>query len=410
MSGIDGLGRSAPRNLAPTAETSPPVPAPPPNSDHFEPAIAEIFGGRRPGGPSDVELLQAMIQGQLPVEEGLLRVAYSGGWPLATPEGYYYASAGPGPMALAGDHNRWRPEVMEQKGNLWVAFVPRAAAGRYKLVGPDGKFRPDPWARCYAYDDHGEISVSKAQGAHLERWPLFSGEGLPPRSLRVWVPAKKPTHHLYTHDGQNLFDPGAPHGGWRLQHAVGPSTLVIGIDHGPDRRAEMTHTVEWRDGKQVGGDGDRYAKLVREHVQPHIEARYGAPRRVGVMGSSLGGLVSYHLADRYENSYDAVISLSGTFGWGALDPKSNGDTMQSRYQRRVAEGRPLRRPIFYLDSGGVPGGHDNYDSNRRMADALADMGYRWNKDLWHWHEPGAPHTEASWAKRVFRPLRLFEAL
>lgn len=380
------------------------------HDDRYVGSTAEVFGGRRANGLSDVEVLQAVIDGHLPPEEGLMRVAYAGGWPLATPEGYYYASAEPGPMALAGEHNGWRPTPMERKGPLWVAFVPKEDAGRYKLVDAEGHFRPDPWARHYGYDDHGEMSLTRTQGPHLERWPLFSAEGLPPRAIRVWVPAKKPTHHLYAHDGQNLFDPGAPHGGWRLQHAVGAHTLVIGIDHGPDRRAELTHTPEWREDKLVGGQGDRYAKMVREKLQPFIEAHYGAPRRVGVMGSSLGGLMAYHLAERYENAYDAVISLSGTFGWGALDPRSNGDTMQSRYERRVAEGRPLRRPVFYLDSGGGPGGPDNYDSNRRMADALANMGYRWNKDLWHWHQPGAVHNEAQWAERVFRPLRLFEAL
>ena len=46
---------------------------------------------------------------------------------------------------------------------------------------------------------------------------------------------------------------------------------------------------------------------------------------------------------------------------------------------------------------------------RQFADALAGAGYTWDTTLFHWHEPGAPHNEAAWAARVWRPIEQFRA-
>ena len=98
-----------------------------------------------------------------------------------------------------------------------------------------------------------------------------------------------------------------------------------------------------------------------------------------------------------------VASLSGTLGWGSeARPKQ---TILDAY-RAV----PPRDLVVYVDSGGGPDGGDNYASNRRFADAMAAHGYRFNENLFHWHEPGAPHRESAWAARVSQPLALFEAM
>ena len=38
------------------------------------------------------------------------------------------------------------------------------------------------------------------------------------------------------------------------------------------------------------------------------------------------------------------------------------------------------------------------------------IGYEYDKDLFHWHEPGAHHNEAAWAARVSRPLKIFSEI
>lgn len=278
-------------------------------------------------------------------------------------------------------------------------------APRYKLVDDAGNQRPDPWARRYTYDQSGEVSLFTSPGRHLERWPQEGGPGVEPRTVRVWVPANRPVRHLYAHDGQNLFNPGAPWGGWRLQEAAGDDTLIIGIDHGADRVAELTPFADQALGATRGGKGDAYADFVQHHLRPRMEARYGKPRKVGVMGSSLGGLMALHQSERHRGAYDMVIALSPTVDWGSF-----GEGPGAYRERYVERMEPHRSPVLYLDSGGGPGGGDNYDGTRQLADALAERGWRWQHNLWHWHEKDAPHRESAWAARVWRPLRLFESL
>jgi S-formylglutathione hydrolase FrmB len=139
------------------------------------------------------------------------------------------------------------------------------------------------------------------------------------------------------------------------------------------------------------------------------------------MGSSLGGLISLHIADTYPDRYDFVASLSGTLGWGRFGQEN--PVMEEIY---VAAGH--RDFAIYVDSGGDDGGDgcddadgdgfveddpndgDNYCANRAFADAMAGNGYTWEQDLWHWHDAGAEHNEAAWAGRVDMPLSIFLSL
>ena len=115
-----------------------------------------------------------------------------------------------------------------------------------------------------------------------------------------------------------------------------------------------------------------------------------------------------------------AISLSGVVHWGRI-----GRMNDSLFQLYATEG--VRDTAIYVDSGGGADGAcvdtdgngiandtannlDAYCENRQFADQLAAQGYTWASDLWHWHEPGAPHNEAAWAARVARPLGYFAAL
>jgi predicted alpha/beta superfamily hydrolase len=371
----------------------------------------------------DADIFEDMLAGEVAPADGLRQIAWSGGWPLERGGKFVFVHLddGGGPYRLAGDHNGWSPTTMNAAdGFYWTeVVVPGPASSHYKFVNASDEYSADRWARRYGYDEFGEISRVRADDAHLERWPELRADGLATRDLRVWVPDGEISHHLYVHDGQNLFDPGAMHGGWQLTSTAPAGTLVVGIDNTADRMNEYTHVVDDIGEGDIGGSGDAYADLVELSIRPRIEAEYGTPTRVGVMGSSLGGLISLHIADRYPGSYDFVASLSGTLGWGSFANKS--ETLIERYQ---SAGK--RDFVIYVDSGGNDGGGcfdgdadginddsgytDNYCTNRQMADVLAGLGYTYDTDLYHWHELDAPHNEVAWAARVFRPLGIFAAL
>ena len=385
---------------------------------------AEATPTPTPAG-GDEAIFEAMLAGETTAAEGIAAVAASDGWPIETQSDWIFvrANGGQGPYSLAGDHDEWAGETMQLENGFWWIRVDIAqpAGSRYKFIDGLGEFAADPRSRRYGYDEFGEFSLVDAPGTHLERFFDVTDGAVTPRTVRVRVPAAAATHHLYVHDGQNLFDPGAFYGGWQLDATLGPNTLAIGIDNTPARMDEYTHVADDIGSGAVGGDGDEYADFVQEHVRPMIEARYGTPQRTGTMGSSLGGLIAFHLAMRHAGEYDFAASLSGTMGWGSLDPAIHNPTM---IEREIAAGHGTTK--LYLDSGGDQGSGcvdsdndginddgddgDNYCVNRQLADALPGVGYTYDVDLWHWHEPGASHDEAAWAARVFRPLAIFEAL
>ena len=81
---------------------------------------------------------------------------------------------------------------------------------------------------------------------------------------------------------------------------------------------EYTHVPDSLDGELYGGQGDAYAAFLEGTVRPLAAATWGEPATVGVLGSSLGGLISFHVADRAPGEYAFAASLSGTMGWGSI--------------------------------------------------------------------------------------------
>lgn len=343
--------------------------------------------------------------------QAMLEQSNEGGWPALVEDGYLIVSTDPSLTLAAGDHDSWAGTPMTaDQGFSWVV-LPLAAGSRYKLT--DGvTFAADPWARAYAHDEFGIMSMRAPAAAHLERYFQIGG-----RTIRVWVPNDAATHVLYMHDGQNLFDPDAIWGGWQLEDEIPLAMMVVGVDNTAARFDEYTHVVDDFGSGLVGGDGDAYTTFVNDVVRALVEKHYGEPLTVGVMGSSLGGLISLHMADRFPNDIAFAASMSGTVGWGSIG--LNNETIIERLE--AAGHQPV---ALYVDSGGNGTcadsdgdgidddgtANDNYCENLQLAGVLTSIGYTANVDFWHWHEPDAPHNEAAWGARVWRPLSLFADL
>lgn len=374
--------------------------------------------------PDDEALLRMAIAGEVDPGEALQTIAGRGGLPVQSQGGSYLFGClcGPGQWQLAGDHDAWAGADMQQTGPLWwaEAELPAADGSRYKfhdLAADD--WIADPLGRRYDYDANGRISLVRASAAHLERWFGLEGAGLGPRDLQVLVPQGGAfTHALYVHDGQNLFDPGAAFGYWKLQESAPPELLLIGVDNTAARVDEYTHVPDIIDIDMIGGQAEAYAELVDGVIRPRMEAAYGEAAVVGTMGSSLGGLVSLVIADLYPQRYAMAISLSGTMGWGSIS--LHNETIIERY---AAAGK--RDFAIYIDSGGQgtcgdadmdgvddddPKAADNYCENAQLRDVLTGLGYSEGDDLWYVYEPGAMHNEDAWALRVGVPMQQFVGL
>jgi predicted alpha/beta superfamily hydrolase len=373
-------------------------------------------------GPETLQDLLARLRADR--DKTLLEESNEGGWPVRVVEGLVVVSTDPAYHQVAGDFDAWTgTELTADQGFLW-GLLPDTKGQRYKLATGQA-FESDPWSRGFAYDQYGELSLVPADAtAHLERFFQVKTATLAPRTVRIWIPAEPPTHVLYAEDGQNLFDPAAPWGGWKLDTTIPPAMMVVGIDNTAARMDEYTHVPDIIDGTStnfVGGLGDAYGDLIETQVRPLVAAHYGEPPKRGLLGSSLGGLISLHVANKHPGEFAFAASMSGTLGWGSIGATVHNATMMDRFLAAGHAGT-----VIFLDSGGGgttcadsdmdgvddddPTDEDNYCETAQMRDLLASMGYQFNVDLYHWHEAGALHNEAAWAARVFRPLQIFAAL
>jgi len=196
---------------------------------------------------------------------------------------------------------------------------------------------------------------------------------------------------LYMQDGKNLFFPEEAFLGreWRVGEALQlldtmsacERAVVVGI-HSGDRMHEYT---------QPGYDA--YARSVVSEIKPEIERRIrvlATPRETGVIGSSLGGVVSFFMAWEYPEAFGYAACMSSTF--------SHRDDL---IERVLSE--PKRASKFYLDSG-WPG--DNYEVTQAMAMALGQRGYRVREDFLHLVFPLEEHDEQAWGRRLHLPVQL----
>src|SRR5215468_10953182 len=112
--------------------------------------------------------------------------------------------------------------------------------------------------------------------------------------------------------------------------------MIVGI-FSSDRMQEYT---------QPGYEA--YGRSVVEEVKPYVDAHFRTrkePRFTGVLGSSLGGVVSFYMGWQWPNVFGNVGCLSSTF--------THKDDLVERVLHE--EKRNCR---FYIDSG-WPG--DNYE-------------------------------------------------
>jgi predicted alpha/beta superfamily hydrolase len=215
--------------------------------------------------------------------------------------------------------------------------------------------------------------------------------------LRVYLPPGYDENPLrrypvfYMQDGKNLFFPEEAFLGrdWQVGEALSlldsmnavDRVVVVGI-HSGDRMGEYT---------QPGYEA--YARSIVEEIRPEVLRRFrvfDSPRETGVVGSSLGGVVSFYMAFQYPDVFGYAACLSSTF--------SHKDDLVDRV---LSE--PKRSSKFYIDSG-WPG--DNYEVTLAMAMALLRRGYRVREDFLHLVFPLEEHDERAWGGRLHIPLQL----
>ncbi len=143
---------------------------------------------------------------------------------------------------------------------------------------------------------------------------------------RIWIYLPKTYNNsdkrypvIYMHDAQNLFDKKTSYvGEWQIDESLDslktPEAIIIGIEHGGDKRIE--ELTPFANEKYGGGKADAYLDFIVNNLKPYIDNNYRSLpdyQNTGIFGSSLGGLVSYYAALKYSQTFGMVGVFSPSF-------------------------------------------------------------------------------------------------
>lgn len=221
------------------------------------------------------------------------------------------------------------------------------------------------------------------------------------RERRIWVylPPDYANNErsypvLYMHDGQNLFDAATSFAGeWEVDETLNslfaagdPGIIVVGIDNGGGSR--LDEYTPWPNPTYGGGEGGAYVDFLVETLKPYIDANYRTlpeAASTGIMGSSLGGLISLYAALKYPDVFGRAGVLSPSL-WFSEDIYHYADT--------VAQSNGLR--LYFLGGGAESASVDVIGDINRFVDQLEAIGYP--ATVQRAFHPEGQHAEWYWAR------------
>jgi enterochelin esterase-like enzyme len=227
------------------------------------------------------------------------------------------------------------------------------------------------------------------------------------RPIYVYLPEQAERDHrrrfpvVYCQDGQNIWDdPHAcfGHGGWYLNRIADELTadgkmkpvILVGIPNSHERYRDYTPRKSFDDILD-----HPYANFVCDVVKRYVDRHFPTKRdrqHTGLLGSSLGGLVSLWMAHKLPETFANAACLSGAF---QVRDRSRGSFVE--FLSRL----PHQHVRVYVDSGTVD---DGMALTRKVAAMYRTRGWREGVDLLHYEQKGAEHNERYWRERVWRAL------
>ena len=220
---------------------------------------------------------------------------------------------------------------------------------------------------------------------------------------------------LYMHDGQNLFDAATSFLGveWQADETAErlidagriEPIIIVGIYNTGERMNEYTPWPDER--RHAGGRGERYAKFLVEEVKPFIDSTYRTQadrKHTAVAGSSLGGLISLYICEKYPETFSMCGVLSPALMWA-----------DKRIIRESTDAcGTLKQCRIWLDMGSREGDSLGDFSQaigwtRELVAVFDRCGLVPGRDYYYFEDVGAVHNEGAWAKRFDKLLLYFFA-
>jgi predicted alpha/beta superfamily hydrolase len=329
-------------------------------------------------------------------------------------------------LYLAGDFNNWAendPNYMFQRtgfNTFQISISPPAGNISYKVTrGNWNKPEADGNGnylnnRSYNYsggndtvaitiegweDLGGVYSTTASSNTHIWYDNMFIPQLNRFRRIWVYLPpdyhtSNKSYTSLYMQDGQSLFDlKFASFGEWEVDESLNdqfynnndPGCIIIGIDHGNvDRINEYS---PWVNQSYGGGQGGLYLDFIVNTLVPKVDAEFRTiqdKNNRGIMGSSMGGLISQYGGTAYQSIFGKVGVLSPSF-WFSSEVFAQVDTTV------------IQNHMKYWLMGGVNESSTLVQELQLMESKLISNGLPSNRVKLTIHADGQ-HSEWYWAR------------
>jgi predicted alpha/beta superfamily hydrolase len=327
---------------------------------------------------------------------------------------------------IAGNFNGWNPGNasfrLQKDSNAWyrITIQPQPGTVRFKFTRGSwdkvegtagGGFIPDRTEsyngqpktielEIAGWEDQGGSSGGSTAGPGVS---IMNTNFFMPqlnRNRRIWIylppdyqTSVKKYPVLYMHDGQNLFDRQTSFSGeWKVDESLDSlfqkgdyGCIVVGIDNGGTQR--INEYSPWVNPQYGGGQGDAYIRFIVETLKPYIDSTYRTlpePENTGIMGSSMGGLISMYGGIKYPQVFGKIGAFSSSF-W-----------FSSQSYAQVSDTGAGENTYVYMIAGAQEGGNQVKDTER-MADLLLEKGLTADRLISKIHADGA-HSEWYWAR------------
>lgn len=196
---------------------------------------------------------------------------------------------------------------------------------------------------------------------------------------------------IYMHDAQNLFDAETSYAGeWSVDETLNNyyktsknGFIVVGVENGGEKRIE--EYTPWPNKKYGGGKGAIYIDFLVNELKPYIDENYRTKtkaKHTAIIGSSLGGLISFYGGLKYPDVFGKIGALSPSF-WFSI----NSFAFASRNSN-------TKNTKLYLLIGDKEGGSMVSDTEK-MEQLLLEKGFP-KENLKTKIVANGKHTESFW--------------
>ena len=281
------------------------------------------------------------------------------------------------------------------------------------------------------------INSEKFQGI-IHRIDSFPTKFIVPRTVDIWLPSNyaedKKYSVLYMQDGQMLFDSSSTWNKqeWMVDEVVSKlnaenkieDIIVVAIWNIPNiRHADLfpkkpllqlsKDKIEFiyveaqklnYNLKIEDINSDNYLKFIVKELKPYIDKKYSVyndAKHTGIMGSSMGGLISMYAICEYPKVFGKAACLS-THWVGFRDFENNPIPVSFFAYMEKNLPNPKDHKI-YFDYGTETLDASYLKYEYRVDEVLQSKGYT-TENYKNLKFEGENHSEASWQKRINIPI------